>query len=920
MSSLFRSTLTAATAITFLASAGTAQAPSPESVLGFVPGADFHLATYEESVDYFQRLAAASDRITMVRTGQTSEGRDWWIALISTPENLAQAERYRDIADQLAHPNELTDEAARALAVSGKAIVDVNGGLHASEVAGAQHTIQLAYELVTSDEPRVAAIRENVITVLWPSLNPDGQTMIADWYMSNVGTQFEVAPMPWLYQKYVGHDNNRDAYMLNMVESRVLARTWQEWDPQIIYVHHQSSPFPTRIWLPPFAEPIATFAPPLMSRTVNTIGMTIAQMLESRGMPGSVHMGTGFDSWYPGYVDYMPMMQNQAAFWTETALWRYATPHFYTLSDFPANRRDLRAESLYPSPWEGGWWRLGDAVDYMRVASLAVLDYAAKYREDLLFNRYQSGRDVIRKYTTAPPFAYFVHRAQRDPVGPVDLLRRLAFNGLRVYELASDVTHEGITHPAGTWVLPLDQEFGELARQVMEVQTYPDLREYPQGPPEQPYDAAGWTLPYQMDVEVIEARQPLGDDVRAAMTPLSAEPTAWDSEVTNTSGFDAIPGVGFDSHPVAAAIQPAPGRISGSGSALILDPAQNNSFRALNEAWRAGANVRFADGRYVVSGLAGSVVERLVRDLALQTSRGTNVGTPLAQARVGLYRPWSPSMDEGWSRWLFEQHGFAFRNVRPADVRAGNLRDRYDVLLLPSDRPGGLMNGFAKGSAPPQYVGGLGAEGIRTLDAFVRAGGTLVCTSASSDLCIDELHLPVSNVVRGLGRDEFFSSGSILEVRIDTAHPVMSGMPARAKVFFDRSPVFTTEEGFEGAVIASYGPDGSPLLSGYLLGEQHLQGQAAALDVRHGEGHVILLGFRPQWRGQPRGTFRVLFNAVLFHGALASESTGTDGFWEKPEQKEPDDEGNGEGDSRRGFVMATMLSPVRAAHPALYTA
>ena len=433
MRTFWRSALIAVGAVTVFAAPGTAQAPSPESVLGFAPGADFHLATYEESVDYFQRLAAASDRITMVRTGQTSEGRDWWIALISTPENLAQAESYREIADQLAHPAELTDEAARALAVRGKAIVDVNGGLHASEVAGAQHTIQLAYELVTSEEPRVAAIRENVITVLWPSLNPDGQTMIADWYSSNVGTPFEVAPMPWLYQKYIGHDNNRDAYMLNMVESRVLARTWQEWDPQIIYVHHQSSPFPTRIWLPPFAEPIASFAPPLMSRTVNTIGMTIAQMLESRGMPGAVHMGTGFDAWYPGYVDYMPMMQNQAAFWTETALWRYATPHFYTLSDFPSDRRGLRAESLYPSPWQGGWWRLGDAVDYMRVASLAVLDYAAKYREDLLFNRYQSGRDVIQKYTTSPPFAYFVPKLQRDPVAPADLLRRLAFNGLRVY-------------------------------------------------------------------------------------------------------------------------------------------------------------------------------------------------------------------------------------------------------------------------------------------------------------------------------------------------------------------------------------------------------------------------------------------------------------------------------------------------------
>jgi len=879
------------TALLFLAAPAIAQIPTPESVLGFAPGADFHLATYEQSVDYFQRLAGASDRITMLNVGRTSEGRDWWMALISTPENLRDVERLRGIADRLAHPADLTDALALELARDGKAIVDISGGLHASEAAGAQHTIGLAYELVASDEPRIAAIRENVVTVLWPSLNPDGQTMIADWYASNVGTQYEVAPMPWLYQKYIGHDNNRDAYMLNMVESRVLARVWQEWDPQIIHVHHQSSPFPTRIWLPPFAEPIATFAPPLMSRTVNSIGMTIATMLESRGLPGATHMGTGFDAWYPGYVDYMPLLQNQAAFWTETALYRYATPHFYTLQDFPAGRRDLRAESLYPSPWQGGWWRLGDAVEYMHVASIAVLDYAAKYREDLLYNRYQSGRDQIRKYEASPPYAYFVPQDQRDPVAPVELLRRLAFSGLRVYQLTEPVTHEGLTHPAGTWVVPTDQEFGELARQLMSVQAYPDLREYPEGPPEQPYDAAGWTLPYQMDVRVVTATQPLGTDVRAAMQALEAEPTPWDAAVADASTFDRVDGVGFDSHPVAAAIRPRPGRTTGSGAALILDPAQNNTFRALNDAWDAGATVRFANGRYSVSGLAGDVRTRIVADYALQASLGGAAGTALPRPRLGLYRPWSPSMDEGWTRWLLEQFAFSFTNIRHADVHAGDLRSRYDVVVLPSDRAGSLMGGFAKGTVPARYEGGLGEEGIRSLDTFVREGGTLVCMGASSDLCIDELHLHVENIARGLGRDEFFSAGSLLEVRTDGTHPVMAGMPERAKIFFDRSPVFTTLDDFEGSVLAAYGADGSPLLSGYLLGEEHLQGQAAAVDVKHGDGHVVILGFRPQWRGQPHGTFRTLFNSILFHGDVATGASGAEDFWTKPEADES--EGNG---------------------------
>jgi len=253
---------------------------------------------------------------------------------------------------------------------------------------------------------------------------------------------------------------------------------------------------------------------------------------------------------------------------------------------------------------------------------------------------------------------------------------------------------------------------------------------------------------------------------------------------------------------------------------------------------------------------------------------------------VGLYRPWTASIDEGWSRWLFEQYRFRFANVYDADVRAGDLRTRYDVILLPADRASSLRDGYARGSVPERYAGGMGEEGIRALEAFVRAGGTLVCLNQASDLCIDELHLPVTDVTRPLRRDAFFSSGSILEVRVDPAHPVMAGMPQRAPIFFDRSPVFTTEDGFDGAVLASYAAKGSPLMSGYLLGAEHLQGQAAAVDVRHGEGHVLLIGFRPQWRGQPWGTFRVLFNSALFHGEVASQAKGTEGFWKKPAQED----------------------------------
>jgi hypothetical protein len=874
--------------------------PSPQSVLGFPVGADFKLATYDESLEYFRQLDAATDRLQLIDIGSTSEGRDWYVALVSSPENLAGLDKYRGISRRLAHPAGLTDEEARQLARDGKAIVHIDGGLHASEVAGAQHTIQLAYDILTGTEnPRTQAILDNVILMLWPSINPDGQDMVVDWYRSNLGTPYEVSSLPRLYQRYIGHDNNRDAYMLNMIESRVIGRTWREWEPQIIYIHHQTAPFPTRIWLPPFADPIATQAPPLMSREVNMIGMAIAQALESNGQVGATHMGTGFDAWYPGYIDYLPMLQNSVAFWTETGLYRYATPRFYTINDFPRNARDLRPQTLYSSPWQGGWWRLRDAVDYMVTASFSVLDYAAKYKETLLYNRYQAGRNTIAKYEQDPPYAYFVPREQRDPVAAVELLRRLAFNGIRVEQLEQTVSFQGMNLERGTWVIPMSQEFAELARQLLDVQTYPDLREYPEGPPEQPYDAAGWTLPYLMDVRVFAASEPLTAEVHGAMRPVRGTPVDWHSadETTGGTAFDSPPGVGFDTDTTAAGIVPPAGGASGSGSRLAVDPAENNAFRALNRALTASGSVRFVQGQagndgqpgssghYVIDGVSSSLLNSWVDELALRAEHTGNSGGVPVRNRIGLYRPWRASIDEGWSRWLLEQYEFKFENITNAVMRAGNLRQRFDVIVLPAERSQTILNGFAKGSVPPRYEGGIGNAGVRALDEFVRRGGTLVCLNQSSDFAIEQLHLPVKNVVADLQRTDFFVSGSILEVIVDPSHPVMSGMPARAKLFVGQSPVFTTLAGFEGAAIAKYQDTGSPLLSGYLLGERHLNGYAAALDVHHGTGHVILLGFRPQWRGQPFGSFRVLFNAVLYGGQLAGTVYGSPQFWSAPAEE-----------------------------------
>ena len=858
--------------------------PTPESVFGFRPGADYKLATYEQSLDYFRKIDAASKNVKLMEAGTTSQGRPMYFALVSSTENLGKIDHYREIARRLAHPQGLTDAEAHRLARDGKAFVHIDGGLHSTEVAGWSHTPQLLYDIVSrATDPDVKAILDNVVLFLWPTINPDGQQMVAEWYMRNVGTPYELSPLPRLYQDYVGHDNNRDAYMLNMIESRVLEHTWRQWEPQIIYVHHQSGPFPTRIWLPPFSEPVGADAPFLMSREVNMIGMAIAKGLEEHGQVGATHMGTAFDAWYPGYVDYAPNFKNIASFWTETALYQYATPHDYTLAEFPQSMRDMRPQSLYSSPWPPGRWRLRDAVEYMETASMAVLEFASKYKESLLYDRYQAGRDQIAMGRKRPPYAYVIPQQQRDPVAAVELLRRIAFGGVRVSTLSAEAAIDGETFPPGTWVIPTDQEFAAMAREILDVQRYPDLRQYPGGPPERPYDAAGWTLPLQMGVRVLAATTPLDEEVRAKLRPIGAmpepkvKPTPYEpAPRTDAAAFDSVPGLGFNSDPSAAAIVPPEGRTIGSGDVLVLDPAQNNTFKAINLAWAQGATVQASAGpagapiRYAVRGLSPAAQDEIVRSLALQAERTLSApGRAIRKPRLGLYQPWSSSMAEGWTRWVLEQFGFSFVAVHPEDFRSP-LADTLDVLLIADDArvpiagaPAGGRGGAAA-AVRPEYAYQLTAQDLQRLDQFVRGGGTLVCVSNASAFAIQQLRLPVRNVVAGLRTDEFFLRGSIVEVATDPSHPVMAGMPAKAAVFVDGSPVFEPQEGFAGTILARYQESGSPLLSGYLIGENYLHGKAAALDVTLGDGHVVLIGFRPEWRGQPFGAFRVLFNAALF--------------------------------------------------------
>src|SRR5215510_13452311 len=832
----------------------TAQAiPTPESVLGQKPGADFYLANYDESRDYFHKLAAASNRIKLINVGKTTRGLDWEIAIISSPANLAKLDRYKEISQRLAQGRGLDDAAGRALAREGKAIVHIDGGLHSTEVAGAQQSIALAYKLVSAeDDPDIDAILDNVILMLWPTLNPDGQNEVVSWYRKNLGTPFEIAPLPDLYQEYVGHDNNRDGYMNNMVESQEVTRTELEWNPVVFYCHHQTAPFPTRIFIPPFTEPISSNIHPLMARWLNVYGINMAAYLDERQMPGAVHR-TGFDNWYPGFLDFTHIFRNSIAFFTETALYRYATPHFYTVEEFPRDRQALRAEVFYSSPWKGGWWRLGDAVRYMLGASMAVLDTTAKYRESLLYNRYQAARDNIERFRKEPPFAYVIPQEQRDLPTAATLVEKLLLNGIEVHQAVKPFVANGREYQGGSWVVLMDQPFAPLVKELFEPQRYPDLRESPNGAPILPYDVAGWTLPMQMGVETAAVSQPVSADQRAGLRLLEQ-------------------------------VAPPPGGVQGSGPVFVISHRTNASFKAINEALSAGGKVGFAAGTSALasgyaSGLEGQqagdmIVSGIDRERLNEIARKNSVvarAAPKApdgvistsKPRVGLYRAWVPVIDEGWTRWILENYGFAPATLRNGDVQAGHLSERFDAIIIPDSSSRVILEGFAPGTIPGVYAGGLGEAGVEALREFTHRGGTLITFNNASLMAIESLGLPVTNVLDGLKNDQFFCSGSLLRVELrDLTHPALWGMPRDPIVMFERGPAFEPKSGFQGVVLATYPKDRNPLASGFLLHPERIQGKAAALEVFYGSGRVYLFGFRPQWRGQSHGTYKLIFNAI----------------------------------------------------------
>ncbi len=571
--------------------------------------------------------------------------------------------------------------------------------------------------------------------------------------------------------------------------------------------------------------------------------------LQEQHLPGAISQDE-FDNWYPGFLDFTHVFRNEISFFTETALYRYATPRFYTVDEFPKPSQDLKALTMYTDPWQGGWWHLSDAVKYMVAASMSVLDTASKYREQLLYNRWQAAHDNIEHFKHAAPYAYVLPNPQADTPEAALLAQKLLDNGLEVHRADRTFHANGIDYPAGSWVVLMDQPFSGLAKELFEAQHYPlAILDGSAKPVTLPYDVTGWTLPMQMGVRVDPVTDPVGEDQRSALELVA---------------------------PINSKIDPLSVSVDGSGPTFILSHKPNASFMAVNEILASGGSVSFSrdevqtsegpeTGAFIVTGIGREKLLSIAQKYGVSAVSGSHSAEtlPIHKARVGLYRPWQPSIDEGWTRWILEKYGFSPESLYNAGVKAGNLHARFDTIILPDLTKSQLTDGFKPGIVPSEYAGGIDSDGVAALREFVRAGGTLVAFNQTSSALIDLFGLPVTNILAGVKSDQFFCSGALLRIELnDPARPALYGLPADPIVMFERGPAFALKPGFTGTILATYSAGTNPLESGVLLHPEKIEGQAAAVEVSYGKGRIYLYGFKPQWRAQSHGAYKFFMNTL----------------------------------------------------------
>ena len=737
--------------------------PTPEEVLRFNPGDDRKLASWNQVVEYFNRLDRASDRVKFETLGTSTMDKPFVMATISAPENLARLEEYKAIQDQLADPRKLgtgagRDRKAAELIRRGKTIVLITCGIHSTEVGSYLSSMLIAHRLASSNEPEIQSILNNTIILLVPSLNPDGVDIVKNWYDKTLGTPYEGTDPPELYHKYTGHDDNRDWYAFTQVETQITVdKIHNVWHPQIVHDIHQQGAMGSRLFLPPYMQPVEPNVPKQIVDGYTELGNWLAREMRAKGFQGITTNST-YDAWSPSraYSHY----HGGVRILSETASARIASPITLKFDQLTSREGyDPQKESPNFGPlWRGGEWKLRDITNYMTTTAFLLLRHASENRMQWLTRFYEIGKQAVRRRKPGELVAY---RITRD-AGQFD-----NWHQLRVILERAGV---GVSFTDKGIVVRMDQPYGSFARAVLQNQVYPNQRDAT-GRPIAPYDVTAHALPALMGVEVTSIHAP----------------------------------------------------------------------------FRAGA-------------LSSVLIER--RDW-LSDNR-----------RIALYKSHVPAMDAGWTSWIFSKWPPGQTSVLvDNEVKNGDLKSRYDSIVIPDQPARTILNGYRAGTMPAELTGGLGQEGVKALRQYVEDGGTVVFLNRASDFAIEQFKLPIKNVVAGLPRTDFYVPGSILRIELDTSNPIAQGMPKQSIAWAEDSPVFEVIDRAASAsqysvptsavkVVASYPGSADPLLSGWLLGANRIKGKAALLEVKMGKGRVVLFGFRPQYRGQSLATYPLFFNAL----------------------------------------------------------
>ncbi|MCC7416105.1 MAG: peptidase [Acidobacteria bacterium] len=888
---------------------------TPKTQFGFDIGDDYRLANYTQYVEYLKKLDAESARMTVLDIGPTEDGRTQYTAVITSPENQRRLDQIKATNRRLALAEDLTDEQARALARDAKVVVWIDGGLHASEVLGAQQLIELIYELNSRTDPETVRILDNAV-VLCTLVNPDGMELVSNWYMRDADERRRsTSGLPRLYQKYIGHDNNRDFYMMNMSESGNANRImYREWFPAIMYNHHQTGPRGAVLFAPPFRDPFNYNYDPLVPLGINLVGAAIHTRLAAENKPGAVMRSAApYSTWFNGSVRTTSYFHNQIGILTETI--GNPTPvQIPLVPGMQLPRNDV------PYPVAPQTWHFRRSIEYSMTMNYAVLDLAAKRKEDFLFNMYRMAKNAIANgsadhWTMHPQRLKALERAAgsadpeapvpaelydrvlhdpaaRDPRGfiisadqpdfptAVKFVNTLIKAGVVAERATSPFTAGGKSYPAGSFVFKAAQPFRAHLMDMFEPQDHPDDIPYPGAPPTPPYDVTGYNLSYSMGI-------------------------GFDRILDDFDGpFETVPDVVAVP---AGRVTAAPG-----GGGYLLSHRVNDAFVAVNRLLKAREEVQWARGAFTANGKAYpagtmfipakastlAILQKLAVDKGLTfepvpARPAAAAGQPpleyvaLRPVRIGLWDTYGGSMASGWTRWILEQYEFPFERVFPQALDAGSLNAKFDVLLfvdggIPmSDRPDGAQP--APEAIPAEYRDQLGrvtvAKTVPALKQFVENGGTLLTIGSSATAAAFHFDLPVGDALveqvdgaaRALREEKFYVPGAILEARIDNAHPLAYGMGDRAMVIFDHSPAFRLEPSASagGAASVAWFESASPLRSGWAWGQQYLKDAVEVVAAPKGKGQVVLFGPEVAWRGQPHGTFKLLFNG-LFYGVTAT--------------------------------------------------